>query len=225
MVHSYQYRTSACYTRRNTRGCETEDRCVVQKQVGFSLLYLLMEELGREEKIAKIYEGIPWYNGYRISRTWEVTKCSSYRKNRHWGLSIHKWHTCKTAIYNWRPYVSITQSWKRRMVAVSRLVAITYLWLNEEQKPDYHGICVCHKDDNPMNNNVSNLFLWTISENNRDRDQKWRAKTVLSKQDVLSIRSKYTPRKYNMYMLAKEYKVSYFTIYAIIKWISRKNLK
>ena len=42
---------------------------------------------------------------------------------------------------------------------VSRLVAITFL-PNPENKP-----CVCHKDNNPLNNQVSNLYWGTYKEN------------------------------------------------------------
>ena len=43
--------------------------------------------------------------------------------------------------------------------SVHRLVAMTYI-PNPENKP-----CVCHKDNNPLNNRVSNLYWGTQKEN------------------------------------------------------------
>lgn len=42
---------------------------------------------------------------------------------------------------------------------VHRLVALTYI-PNPENKP-----CVCHKDNNPLNNHVDNLYWGTQAEN------------------------------------------------------------
>ena len=43
--------------------------------------------------------------------------------------------------------------------SVHRLVAMTYI-PNPENKP-----CVCHKDNNPLNNHVDNLYWGTQAEN------------------------------------------------------------
>lgn len=55
---------------------------------------------------------------------------------------------------------------KRKSYYVHRLVAQHYL-PNPNNLP-----CVCHKDDNPANNHVSNLFWGTYSDNNLDKTKK-----------------------------------------------------
>ena len=50
---------------------------------------------------------------------------------------------------------------------VHRLVALTYI-PNPENKP-----CVCHKDNNPLNNNVDNLYWGSVEDNIRDREGRY----------------------------------------------------
>lgn len=71
------------------------------------------------------------------------------------------------------PYRGI--SYKRIKYSVHRLVAETFL-KNPENKP-----CVCHKDDNPENNHVENLWWGTYEENTRDMLSKGRLKKRRSK--------------------------------------------
>lgn len=48
---------------------------------------------------------------------------------------------------------------------IHRLVANAFLWLDLKNS----SILVCHKDDNPENCNVNNLFLWNHKSNSYDR--------------------------------------------------------
>lgn len=48
---------------------------------------------------------------------------------------------------------------RNKSYSVSRLVALAYI-PNPENKP-----CVCHKDNNSLNNNVDNLYWGTHQEN------------------------------------------------------------
>jgi len=59
---------------------------------------------------------------------------------------------------------------KRKNYWVHRLVAQAFLWLNINDKT----IFVCHKDDNPKNNKIDNLFLGTSKDNAQDCVNKWR---------------------------------------------------
>lgn len=59
----------------------------------------------------------------------------------------------------------------KKMFIVSRLIAQSFLWLDINDKK----MLVCHKDDNPSNNNVTNLFLWTSKDNTQDMVNKWRS--------------------------------------------------
>lgn len=99
---------------------------------------------------------------------------------------------------------------------VHRLVAETYID-NPNNLPQVNHINGI-KDDN----RVENLEWVTIKENfhHAMKTKLW-GKNILEKRkltnnDVIEIRKKYIPRKYNMYMLADEYNVNYKTIWDII---------
>lgn len=179
-----------------------------------------------QDLLNKVYYPVPWYENYEASRDGTIRKKDYYIKNRHGWLSLHKWYVCKYTICQDRATVSITSNGVRKMKSVARIIALTFLWLDEDKKSTHHGTCVCHKDDNPLNNNVDNLFLGTPKDNAQDMSMKERwGSRVLNKEQVVEIRSKYVYRKYPMHKLATEYWVNRFTIYAIIKWMSWKWLK
>ena len=74
---------------------------------------------------------------------------------------------------------------RKSLKLVSRLVAITFL-PNPENKP-----CVCHKDNNPLNNQVSNLYWGTYKENTQqmifDNRHRPRGKVPLTIEQVNDI--------------------------------------
>ena len=94
----------------------------------------------------------------------------------------------------------------------------------------YHGICVCHKCDNPSCVNPNHLFLGTCKDNIKDCSKKGRLSDnsgekhwnhKLTEQEILEIRQKYIPYKYTQQQLADEYGVSNQQISDIInnkKW-------
>jgi hypothetical protein len=56
--------------------------------------------------------------------------------------------------------VSLSKNLIEKTILVHRLVASCFLGLDLFSFTDPKtSICVCHKDDNPANNEVSNLFL------------------------------------------------------------------
>ena len=57
--------------------------------------------------------------------------------------------------------------WKHKKEYVHRMVAFAFIW-------EVDWLQVCHKDDNPNNNNANNLFIWTIQDNIDDKITKWR---------------------------------------------------
>lgn len=84
------------------------------------------------------------------------------RKNNRQGY-LKDYHLLKTKYtkHDGRPYVTLRNPKLgiRRLAKVHRLVALAYI-PNPENKP-----CVCHKDNNPLNNHVDNLYWGTQAEN------------------------------------------------------------
>jgi len=62
----------------------------------------------------------------------------------------------------------LVKNGERKPFPVHRLVAEAFI-PNPENLP-----CVCHRDDNPLNNHVDNLFWGTQADNIRDMDIKKR---------------------------------------------------
>lgn len=94
------------------------------------------------------------------------------------------------------------------------------------------GLCVLHRCDNPPCVNPDHLFLGTVLENNEDMREKGRGtrppyhsgeshpRAKLTLEEVLQIRSSYSPRKVTRSQLADRFGVSEGTIKAIL---SRRN--
>jgi len=98
------------------------------------------------------------FPGYHVTKDGKVYS----RKNNRHGYS-DKYHILKTkyAKHEGRPYVTLRNPrlGLKRLIKIHRLVALAYL-PNPENKP-----CVCHKDNNPLNNHVDNLYWGTQLEN------------------------------------------------------------
>ena len=97
-------------------------------------------------------DNITFLEGYFISKSGRLW--SRYDKSGH--LTKDSWHRVK---YNTSKggYKFIQR--KGKIYYIHRLVAMTYI-PNPENKP-----CVCHKDNVPYHNSVSNLYWGTPSEN------------------------------------------------------------
>jgi hypothetical protein len=97
-------------------------------------------------------DNIPFLEGYFISKRGRLW--SRYDKSGH--ITKDKWHRVK---YNTskQGYKFIQR--KGKIFYIHRLVAMVYI-PNPENKP-----YVCHKDNVPRHNNVSNLYWGTPSEN------------------------------------------------------------
>lgn len=117
----------------------------------------------------EIWKDIPWYEGlYQVSNLGRVKSITRERYN--WAKRIYKekilkfwkrWHYLKMCLY---------KNNKSKSITVHRLVAQAFLWLEISNLK----ILVCHKDDNPINCNLDNLFLWTHKDNTQDMMKKWR---------------------------------------------------
>lgn len=88
-------------------------------------------------------------------------KVYSRKNNRHGYLKDYHLLKTKYTKHDGRPYVTLRNPKLgiRRLAKVHRLVALAYT-PNPDNKP-----CVCHKDNNPLNNHVDNLYWGTQAEN------------------------------------------------------------
>lgn len=124
-----------------------------------------------QDKIASLdweeWRDIPWYEWYYMVSNMGRVK------------SFHKWWNwkiLKSRINNrWYCTVELNINWLSKVLFVHRIVASAFLWLDITKEFDMKNIiCVCHKDDNPLNNSLENLFLWSMSDNALDMYKKWR---------------------------------------------------
>lgn len=127
------------------------------------------------------WRDIPGYEGkYMVSSFGRVFRLERF-VNNHWTNNSRIKSKLLNSLDNgdWYKYVHLHKNGKNKNMRVHRLVASAFLWLDLSVPWDYKKwLCVCHKDDNPLNNDVDNLFLWTINDNNQDAIRKWR-RTIL----------------------------------------------
>jgi hypothetical protein len=90
--------------------------------------------------------------------------------------------------------------------------------------PIPHGMCVCHRCDNPPCVNHEHLFLGTNADNMADRDEKRRTHqgskhhfARLTEQDVIEIRRRFDADGVSKTQLAKDFGVRIGTVAFIIK--------
>lgn len=113
----------------------------------------------------KNFTDIPWYKGlYWINKYSEII---SFQRKMPIILKS------STDRY-WYKKVVLTKDWITKTYRVHRLMAITFMWLDNNS-----NMVVCHKDDNPKNNNINNLFLGSQKDNMQDMVSKWRNKNWL----------------------------------------------
>ena len=143
----------------------------------------------------EIWKDIPIYKWfYQASNLWEVRSLDRYVLWRRGNQQIKKWKILKKQIrWIWYYAVDISIKWKIKSVLIHRLVASTFLWLDLKNTK----IKVCHNDDNPLNNKLDNLFLWTQKDNIQDMFKKWRQhnrqwenwwNSKLKKEEVIEIK-------------------------------------
>lgn len=115
---------------------------------------------------------IPWYEGkYQINNAWEIKSISREKKVKWWWVQYVKEKVLLQYVNScWYKQVCLCRNAKVRSFFVHRLVAQSFLWLDISIK----SLFVCHKDDNPSNNNLYNLFIGTSSDNTQDMLKKWR---------------------------------------------------
>jgi hypothetical protein len=125
--------------------------------------------------------------------------------------------------------ISICKNGKRKIKSLNRLVAECYI-PNPSNLPE-----VNHNDGNKINNNVSNLYWCTTSQNVQHafdtglkisvKGEK-HAKSILTEQQIIWIRNNYIPRdkEFGCRPLSKKFNVSGSSIYQIINNRTWKHL-
>ena len=118
------------------------------------------------------WKNILWYeNYYQISNKGEVKSLNRKIVYKDWITRLHKWKPLKLAIDRfWYLHISLSKYWNKKYFRINRLVWQVFLWLDISNSK----VFVCHKDDNPLNNCVDNLFLGTHTDNMQDMIKKWR---------------------------------------------------
>lgn len=104
------------------------------------------------------HDNIPGYPGYYISPR-GILWCRKLRGSTK-GTLTSTWYRMKGSINQGRRYYSLWNHCYHKMYKAYRLVAMVYI-PNPENKP-----YVCHKDNNPLNDRVENLYWGTAYENN-----------------------------------------------------------
>ena len=171
---------------------------------------------------------INWFE-YEISNMWNIRSLdkSQKQKNRWWQETIYskKWKLLKPwKKHHWYMCVFLCKNWVRNVRMIHRLVAEAFLWLDISNA----SIQVWHKDNDPTNNTVSNLYLTTHRENEDYKMLCWRtaywernAKARLTEEQVLSIYKEY--KEWNR-IVDIEKKYQHKWISDIVKWINWKYL-
>jgi len=116
----------------------------------------------------EIWKDVFWYEWYyKISNTWKIK--SLVVINKYWVFK--KERILKPRIHTNYLYVQLCKDWEHKEQAVHRLVAQGFLWLDINNS----NIHVLHKDDNPNNNYINNLFLGDQLSNMQDMSKKGRS--------------------------------------------------
>lgn len=128
----------------------------------------------------EIWKDIPGYEWlYMVSNMGEIL--SKWQEPFVWSRwRIAKWRRpllMKGQYVRGYKKVTLYLNKDKRQCLVHRLVASAFLWLDLNSFTDRKiSLRVCHKDDNPSNNRVENLFLWTAKDNSMDMVKKWRCR-------------------------------------------------
>jgi len=114
----------------------------------------------------EILKDIVWYEWlYKVSNFWSVISLNYGKVKWNEKVLVQAWKR------GWYRIVLLYKKWIGRKIAtVHRLVAQAFLWLDINDTK----MMVCHKDDNPLNNKIDNLFLWSGKDNMIDCSKKWR---------------------------------------------------
>lgn len=104
------------------------------------------------------------YPGYRVGSDGSVWSC---KRPGSWSLD-GPWYELQPNLRRGRPKVDLSHDGVTRTFSVATLVLTCF----EGPRPD--GLQCCHRDDNPLNNDLTNLRWDTPKANAEDRDRNGR---------------------------------------------------
>jgi len=163
--------------------------------------------------IKEVWKDIPWYEWlYQISNCGRV---KTFNYLWHWREKI-----CKNTIHStWYLVTWLTRKWNSKQYKIHRLVAQAFLNLDINS-----DLIVCHRDDNPKNNYVDNLFIWTHKDNSDDKIKKNRHckwidvhSNKLTTEEVIKIKKLVKTWKIKKSEIARKFNVSKCTVWDITK--------
>lgn len=185
----------------------------------------------------KLVDNIPDWPGYHVTpkgEVWSRHKIAGYSfvlGNEWYQMNIRLKYTKNRKVNRFnedtgRPFVKLSRyeegSYISKRISVHRLVALTYI-PNPENKP-----CVCHKDNNPLNNKVDNLYWGTVQDNMSQASRDGRmlgpstslekhSRSKLTNHQRIRIIYLYINKKLTYRQLSLKFRVSVGCISSIIK--------
>lgn len=181
------------------------------------------------EEIRKEIPRLPKWK-YFVSNLWRV---------KNWKVKCRKWRILKfESNHYWHQRIKLYWDWWRndvRHYQVHRLVYCVFNNLNYDYWLTSTTWLVCHKDNNPLNNRLDNLYMWTAKDNMQQCIKDWRFKFLEKRVWECVHNSKLTSEVAKEIIdriwkwekqenLAKEYNVSKSTINGVRKWRTRKHV-
>jgi len=113
----------------------------------------------------EIWKEIKGYeNMYQVSNLGKIKSLKRYIYNNRYGQSLVSEKILKAGKNYGYLHVLLCKNGQMKNFKVHRLVAQAFLRLDITNKK----LCVCHKDDNPQNNKLDNLWLGTHKDNTQD---------------------------------------------------------
>lgn len=111
----------------------------------------------------EIWKDVKGFSGYQVSNTGRVRSC--IRGGRYGTQYCEEWHEVIPYKYGYKNRylrVNLYKDGQMFSISVHQLVAENFIE-NSDNKP-----FVCHKDDNPHNNSVNNLYYGSPKDNTSD---------------------------------------------------------
>jgi len=127
---------------------------------------------------------VTWYEwSYEVSNLWRVRSLDRYSTS-HQRDSLgnfytrrvkQTWRMLKQQVNNWGyARVRLMKNGKWKYTMVHRIVYFSFNKVPLAKNNNIGICCICHKDDNRLNNSINNLFYGTYRDNVRDMMKKWR---------------------------------------------------